>query len=55
MSLAAELLARGQRRTVRDYLAACAKTWKSGSARLHAWIDTVDAGGTPDFGGQALE
>jgi hypothetical protein len=55
MSLAAELLARGQRRTVRDYLAACAKTWKSGSARVHAWIDTVDAGGTPDFGGQSWE
>ncbi|HSV13432.1 MAG TPA: hypothetical protein VLI90_04190 [Tepidisphaeraceae bacterium] len=55
MSLAKELLKRGQRKTVRDYLDACLRLWPGGATRVRAWIATVDAGETPDFGTQALE
>jgi hypothetical protein len=55
MSLAKELLKRGQRRTVREYMDACERLWTSGGTRMRAWIATVDAGDVPDFGTQALE
>ena len=55
MSLAKELLERGSRENVRDYLIRCEKFWTAGSARLKTWIAAVDAGGTPDFGPQAIE
>jgi tetratricopeptide (TPR) repeat protein len=55
MSLADELLKRGQRQAARDYLQQCEKFWTSGSSRLKSWIATIDAGGSPDFGAQAIE
>jgi hypothetical protein len=53
MGLAKELLARGERKTVSEYLDLCGRIWSNGSARLKAWQATIDDGGTPDFGDQA--
>jgi tetratricopeptide (TPR) repeat protein len=50
MSLAKELLEKGERDTVIAYLQACAKFWDMGGAKLQSWIATIKRGGTPDFG-----
>ncbi len=49
LHLAKQLLARGERTAVREYLANCMTFWKSGSQRLKVWTATLDAGGLPDF------
>jgi tetratricopeptide (TPR) repeat protein len=54
MTLAKELLEKGERDAVIAYLQACAKFWKTGGAELQAWIATVKHGGTPDFGPNLL-
>lgn len=50
MTLAKELLEKGERDTVIAYLQSCAKFWKMGGAELQTWIATIKYGGTPDFG-----
>ncbi len=48
-TLAKELLTKGERTPVHDYLTACKKLWPAGAQRLGAWLNTLDNGGTPDF------
>jgi hypothetical protein len=50
MTLAKELLEKGERDTVVAYLQACGKFWKMGAGRLQGWIGTIKSGGIPDFG-----
>jgi tetratricopeptide (TPR) repeat protein len=50
VGLAKELLAKGERTPVRDYLLACQSWWTAGHDRLARWVATLDAGGTPDWG-----
>lgn len=50
MTLAKELLGKGERDTVLAYLQSCAKFWKTGGDNLQAWATTTKGGGTPDFG-----
>jgi tetratricopeptide (TPR) repeat protein len=47
--LAKQLLAKGERGTVHDYLNGCKKFWPAGGERLKTWLTTVDAGGTPEW------
>ena len=49
MTLAKELLEKGQRDVVITYLESCAKFWKMGGDKLQMWIATIKGGGTPDF------
>jgi len=51
MTLANELLKRGEREAVLDYFALCRKFWKLGGSQLDAWSDAVRKGETPVFGG----
>ncbi len=51
MQLANELLERGERDVVIEYLDLCAKFWESGLDRLNAWKGTIAGGGSPDFAG----
>lgn len=53
MALARDLLAKGEKDTVLQYFALCAKFWKSQS-ELDAWTDAVKHGITPDFGGNLI-
>jgi tetratricopeptide (TPR) repeat protein len=53
MSLAKELLERGERDTVVSYLEECVKFWSFGGA-AQRWIDTIKAGGTPNFGANLI-
>jgi len=48
MSLARDLLDRGERDTVLAYLAECGTFWKN--PRLDEWIQTIKSGGIPNFG-----
>ena len=48
MSLAKELLEKGQPDVVLEYLDLCGKFWKD--AKLDQWKATIKAGGVPDFG-----
>jgi len=50
MKLAKRLIEKGERDTVLEYFAACAKFWKMGADELRQWTATVKAGGMPDFG-----
>lgn len=54
MTLAKELLEKGERDAVVSYLQSCATFWKMGADKLQGWISTVKAGGTPDFGANLL-
>jgi TonB family protein len=54
MTLARELLEKGERDTVVEYLTLCKKFWTMGSSRLDQWITTIRAGGTPDFGANLI-
>ncbi|HXW83026.1 MAG TPA: hypothetical protein VEJ86_01340 [Candidatus Binataceae bacterium] len=49
MSLAKELLERGERGAVLEFLDQCAKFWKSGAERLSVWADAINGGQMPDF------
>jgi len=49
MSLAKELLEKGERDTVLAYLQSCTKFWQMGGTKLQGWIATVKGGGAPDF------
>jgi hypothetical protein len=48
MSLAKDLLEKGERQVVLDYFALCKKFWNYG--RLDDWSQQVKEGKTPDFG-----
>jgi tetratricopeptide (TPR) repeat protein len=50
MTLAKELLEKGERDTVLNYLQSCAKFWKMSGDKLQTWSATIKGGGTPDFG-----
>jgi hypothetical protein len=48
--LASELLEKGERDAVLEYLSECKKFWTLGAGRLDTWIDLIRSGGKPDFG-----
>lgn len=48
MTLAKELLEKGERQTALEYLKLCGSFWKDG--RLEAWSQEIQAGKIPDFG-----
>ena len=50
MTLASELLEKGQRDAVLEYLTLCKKFWTLGGSQLDTWIDAIRTGGKPDFG-----
>ena len=50
MTLASELLEKGQRGAVLEYLTLCKKFWTLGASQLDSWIDAIRTGGKPDFG-----
>jgi hypothetical protein len=50
MSLARDLLERGERDAVLAYFEACRVFWKMGGSRLDAWTKEVQAGTIPNFG-----
>ncbi len=54
MTLAKELLEKGERETVLSYLESCSKFWKMGGSQLQAWTAMVKGGGIPDFGANLM-
>jgi tetratricopeptide (TPR) repeat protein len=50
MSLAKDLLERGETEAVLDYFELCRVFWKMGGSRLDAWTKDVQAGNIPNFG-----
>lgn len=50
MSLAKDLLERGEVEAVLNYFEACRLFWKMGGSRLDAWSKDVQAGKIPNFG-----
>ena len=54
MTLAKELLEKGEREVVLTYLDACAKFWKMGGDQLQSWMAMIKGGGMPEFGGNLL-
>jgi hypothetical protein len=54
MSLANDLLARGDRDSVLEFFSACRKFWKLHPAKLDSWTATVKGGGIPEFGANLL-
>ena len=50
MSLARDLLMRGETAAVLAYFELCRVFWKMGGGRLDAWSTQVQAGKIPDFG-----
>lgn len=50
MMLANELLEKGDRAPVLEYLQSCSKFWKMGDKKLTEWRADIAAGKTPDFG-----
>jgi hypothetical protein len=50
MTLAKELLEKGERDVVLAYLNLCAQFWKMGDSDLKNWRATIKGGGVPDFG-----
>lgn len=49
LTLAKELLQKGEKETVIEYLQLCAKFWESRRAHLKWWISMLQAGQIPDF------
>jgi tetratricopeptide (TPR) repeat protein len=50
MTLAKELLEKGERDIVITYFQLCGKFWRMGTERLKNWTSIVKRGGIPDFG-----
>lgn len=50
MSLALDLLGKGERAAVIEYLDLCAKFWSPGRSKIPAWKAQIEKGETPDFG-----
>ena len=53
LSLARELLEKGERQVVIEFLNLCAKFWKMDRGRLDTWTRQLREGEVPDFGGSA--
>jgi len=51
VSLAKDLIEKGERDTVVEYFEACRKFWRMDRGRLDDWIALVKGGETPYFGG----
>lgn len=51
MSLAKELLEKGEKDVVLEYFELCRKFWENMHGELDKWIDEVKKGKIPDFGG----
>ena len=54
LSLANDLLQKGEKDVVIEHLKACKKFWEMDRGRLDDWIALVKAGRTPDFGANLL-
>lgn len=54
MSLAKDLLDKGERDTVLEYFQLCRTFWKRDGGQLDRWREAVKAGKTPDFGANLL-
>ncbi len=54
MSLAKDLLERGERETVLQYFELCRKFWQMGHDQLDQWTKDVNAGRIPDFGANLI-
>jgi RNA polymerase sigma factor (sigma-70 family) len=54
MTLAKDLLEKGERDTVVEYLMLCRKFWKMDHGKLDQWIQEVIDGKNPDFGANLL-
>ena len=54
MSLANNLLEKGERDTVLQYFELCRKFWKMGQQKLDTWSQEVKDGKVPDFGANLL-
>lgn len=50
MSLAKDLLAKGETDAVLAYFELCGKFWKMGTARLKLWAEDAKKGAMPEFG-----
>jgi hypothetical protein len=50
MSLAKDLLEKGEREVVLEYFELCRKFWKMDNGRRNDWSQEVKAGKIPDFG-----
>jgi hypothetical protein len=50
MSLAKDLLEKGERNVVLEHFELCRKFWKMDRGRLDQWSQDVKAGKIPDFG-----
>jgi len=50
MSLAKDLIEKGEKEIVIEYLKLCSAFWDMDRGRLKKWITEVEAGKTPDFG-----
>jgi hypothetical protein len=50
MMLAKELLEKGERNVIIEYIDLCAQFWKMDDSKLKNWKATIKGGGTPDFG-----
>ncbi len=50
MSLAKDLLEKGEQETVLQYLESCRKFWRSDNGKLDAWTKDIHAGRIPNFG-----
>ncbi|MBT7070619.1 MAG: hypothetical protein HN975_06990 [Anaerolineae bacterium] len=50
MSLASELLDKGEKETVIEYFELCKKFWEMNDGRLDSWIASIKGGGKPYFG-----
>ena len=51
MSLARELLKKGEKEVVLEYLSLCSRSWERGRDKLEKWSVLIQAGLEPDFGG----
>jgi tetratricopeptide (TPR) repeat protein len=54
MSLAKDLLEKGQRDTVLKYFESCGRFWKMDYGKLSQWTDEVKGGEIPDFGANLI-
>jgi hypothetical protein len=54
MSLAKDLLAKGERQVVLDYFELCRKLWVNGGGQLDKWSQRVRDGKIPEFGANLL-
>ncbi len=54
MSLAKDLLEKGEKEAVLEYFGLCRRFWQMGGAELDQWTKDVEAGNTPDFGANLI-